>query len=498
MNHLTKLSLLIFLLNSCAFLPQHSNIESLEKGLSKAALLEDYDAFRSIYESANAGLYKYRTKAAVDSLFELERTRIKEGLTHRDFFKILWEVIDFTGSSHNELSYPGKLDKRLNKRAIFFPIPLIYIEGKLYTNKSVEEVQLGSEIQAINGMDAQNLVDQLTLYNTSTDGFNKSGKYAFINTDWLAFHLYLILGAQTGFEVLTALPGQATKSTKVAAVKYNDFALNFHFRYSKQLEEGLASTYEYTCLDSLSTAILEVHSFVIGPPKSKEYTDYKNFLDSVFLDLKNREVKHLIVDIRKNGGGIDPNDLLLYSYLTQAPFRENISAFTTFNEVPFSEYYLPDYKGEQAELEAELREEHNLLRDCRYYQNDTFNPSWQPNELAFQNQIYLLIDAEVASAGSLFASLVKSERRAIVIGEETLGGYYGHTGHIPVSYELPNSNFVLSFSIVDLKQDVVPLPDQHKGRGIMPDIPMHLSYDDFITQKDGVMARVLEYINQEQ
>lgn len=497
MNHLTKLILLIFLLNSCALISQSSNVGRLEKGLSKAALLKDYDTFRSIYESANAGLYKYRTKAAVDSLFDLQRTCIKEGLTHRDFFKILWEVIDFTGSSHNELGYPARLDKRLSKRAIFFPIPLIYIEGKLYTNKTVEEVPLGSEIQTINGVEAQNLIDQLTLYNTSTDGFNKSGKYAFINTDWLAFHLYLVLGAQAEFEVLAALPGQSTKSTKIAAVKYHDFALNFHFRHSKQLEEQLASTYKYTRLDSLSAAKLDVHSFVIGPPNSEEYADYKIFLDSVFLDLKNREVKHLIVDIRKNGGGIDPNDLLLYSYLTQRPFRENISAFTLFNDVPFAAYYLPDYKGEQAELEEELKAEHNLLKEGKYFQNDTYNPLWQPNELAFQNQIYLLIDAEVASAGSLFASLVKSEQRAIVIGEETLGGYYGHTGHIPVAYELPNSKFVLGFSIVDLEQDVVSLPDQAKGRGILPDIPIHLTYDDFMAQKDGVMARVLEYIVQQ-
>lgn len=497
MNHLTKLILLIFSLNSCALISQSSNVGRLEKGMSKTALLKDYDAFRSIYESANAGLYKYRTKAAVDSLFDLQRTCIKEGLTHRDFFKILWEVIDFTGSSHNELGYPARLDKRLSKRAIFFPIPLIYIEGKLYTNKTVEEVPLGSEIKTINGVEAQSLIDQLTLYNTSTDGFNKSGKYAFINTDWLAFHLYLVLGAQAEFEVLTALPGRATKSTKVAAVKYRDFVLNFYSRHSKVLEEKLASTYKYTRLDSLSTAILDVHSFVIGPPKSKEYADYKNFLDSIFLDLKNREVKHLIVDIRKNGGGIDPNDLLLYSYLTQRPFRENTSAFTLFNDVPFAAYYLPDYKGEQAELEEELRAEHNLLKEGKYFQNDTYNPLWQPNELAFQNQIYLLIDAEVASAGSLFASLMKSEQRAIVIGEETLGGYYGHTGHIPVAYELPNSKFVLGFSIVDLEQDVLPLPDQAKGRGIMPDIPMHLTYSDFMAQKDGVMARVLEYILQQ-
>lgn len=57
----------------------------------------------------------------------------------------------------------------------------------------------------------------------------------------------------------------------------------------------------------------------------------KKEIDSVFAANRNL--------ITQNGGGNDPNDLLLYSYLTSRNFRENLSAFTLFNSVPLKPYF---------------------------------------------------------------------------------------------------------------------------------------------------------------
>ena len=97
----------------------------------------------------------------------------------------------------------------------------------------------------------------------------------------------------------------------------------------------------------------------------------------------------------------------------------------------------------------------------------------------------MLIDPFVASAGSLFASLIKNDKHTIVIGEETMGGDYGHTGHSPMTYELPNSKLQLTFSIVDLEQDIKQLPDENYGDGIMPDFKVTQSYNDFMNNKDA-------------
>lgn len=117
-----------------------------------------------------------------------------------------------------------------------------------------------------------------------------------------------------------------------------------------------------------------------------------------------------------------------------------------------------------------------------------------PKPKAFKGKLVLLIDPYVASAASLFASLVKSDDESIVIGEETLGGYYGHTGHIPVTYELPNSKLLLTFSIVDLEQDVKPLDDERFGDGVVPDIRVVQSYEDFMVGRDTQLQFAVERI----
>ena len=83
--------------------------------------------------------------------------------------------------------------------------------------------------------------------------------------------------------------------------------------------------------------------------------------------------------------------------------------------------------------------------------------------------------------------MVKSDKHSIVIGQESLGGYYGHTGHIPVTYKLPNTELLLTFSIVDLEQDVQKLTDQKYGDGVKPDYNIEPTIEDYLNNKDIVL-----------
>ncbi len=240
---------------------------------------------------------------------------------------------------------------------------------------------------------------------------------------------------------------------------------------------------------------MTVNTFALGGPKSEGHKNYAAFLDSVFNDLKHRNIQNLIVDIRENGGGNDPNDLLLYSYLTGRNFRENRSAFTLFQSVPFKKCYVEEETDEIKDLEETLREEHSIQKDGKFYQNETFNAFWAPKPNAFTGKVYLLISPFVASAGSLFASMVKSDEGTVVIGQEALGGYYGHTGHISVTYQLPNTELQLSFSIVDLDQDVQKLPDQSYGDGVKPDFTVGQTIEEYLQSSDRVLEFALKQIS---
>ena len=90
--------------------------------------------------------------------------------------------------------------------------------------------------------------------------------------------------------------------------------------------------------------------------------------------------------------------------------------------------------------------------------------------------------------------MVAGNKKTIVIGEETQGGYYGHNGHIPIRYWLPKSKIRMMFSIVNLEQDVPQKANQPFGSGVIPDYEVRQSLEGFLTQRDVVLDYTLDLI----
>lgn len=467
----------------------------IDKKFGEEKLNEDFKIFKQIFEKANAGLYKYHSKEEIDSVFAVNQQKITDSTSFRMFYNLLYNVIDYSGSSHNALLPDDKTDRAISNQKIFFPIPLKYLNGKLYANSANGEIPLGSEITAVNHINADEFAKNVSKY-TSTDGHNQTGKYAFLQTDWMPYFVYLAYGEQKEFLIEYLVEGSPKKVT-VKPVTYKKFYQNNEGKFKPDYEK-YKNAYAFKTLDSI-TAILRVSTFGMGGPKSEEHKKYATFLDSVFTELKKDKIRNLIVDIRGNGGGNDPNDILLYSYLTKRDFRENKEAFVLVNDhIPLSDYFVGGSEEEIQEMLGELQREHSIFKDGKYYQNENYNKVWSPNPKTFQGEIYLLIDPFVASAGSLFASMVKSDSTSTVIGQETLGGYYGHTGHIPVTYQLPNTKLYLQFSIVDLKQDVRSLPDEKWGEGVKPDIFIQPTKSTYLNNRDTIMSFTKQLIRKNQ
>ena len=118
------------------------------------------------------------------------------------------------------------MDKQLSKEKIYFPIPLKYINGKLYTNLNYQGIPNGSQILSINKIPEEQFSSLVSKY-VSTDGFNKTGKYANIETDWLPFYIYLALGKQNEFKIKYKVTESNRKyKTTVTSVTYNNFYEN--------------------------------------------------------------------------------------------------------------------------------------------------------------------------------------------------------------------------------------------------------------------------------
>jgi len=483
--------------------------QSIDEPFSQKKMKKDLAVFKEIRQKANSGLYKYRTKKQIDSIYNWAETEIRNITTYREYYNLIIKLTDYEGSLHNDTSMPNKKWRNLrNEESGYFPLPIKWIDEKWVVNFKNGEIPLGAKIISVNDILISDLISELGKY-YPTDGINLTGKRIGIRTHF-ARYFRLKYGLQDNFKVVYK-EHNANESEEIVmkSVSYSKYYERFNKRHSRPFDQiyyadlSPNQKYSFKQIDSWS-GILKVHSFGMGNETSEEHKKYAKFLDSVFTQIKKSNLKNLIVDIRQNGGGDDPNDMITYSYLTIRKFQENKQAWISFEKIPLIKYYnigIPKFIRPLVvgKYNRELQEIFLLEKNGKYYQDENSDDHKirLPNEKAFNGKIYLLVSPAVASAGSLFASMVAGNENTTVIGEETMGGYYGHNGHTPLVYKLPKSKIVTQFSIVNLEQDVTKKTNQFYNRGIIPDIEINQTYVDFLNNKDTQLNYTLNLITNE-
>lgn len=499
MNKITTI-ILIF------FISYFANGQSIYDPFSQKKMKQDFEIFKQISKEANSGLYKYRTKQQIDSIYNWGNNQIEKLTSYRDFYNLICTISNFEGSVHNDIDLPKKYAENLkNETNGYFPYTIKWINGKWLLNIKDKEIPLGAEILTINEIPIAEIIQELYKY-YSTDGNNLTGKRVGLMAHFSKYYR-LQYGLTKSFNVSYVNPITKKLETKnIESIAYKSYYENFNkihslptdLFYFAHLKEN--QKYNYKQLDSL-TGILTIHTFAMGNETTKEHKKYIEFLDSIFIEIKTKEIKNLIVDVRNNGGGTDPNDLITYSYLTNRNFQENKEAWISFTKIPLVKYI--DHKIPRfirplvvGKFNKLFQDEFSQEKSGKFYQDENSydHKIRTPNPNAFKGDIYLLTSPKIASAGSLFAAMLSGNENTITIGEETMGGYFGHNGHTPLSYKLPKSKIVMTFSIVNLEQDVPKKENQKYDRGIIPDYEVTQTFEDFMTNTDTQMNFTMELI----
>ena len=455
----------------------------------------DFSLFTRILKRAHAGIYKYHSPRQVDSVFAYYQHQITDSTDVVTFYTYLAAATTYLGSLHDSVSLPDSTRERLAQQAVFFPYPVRLLDSVLVCDARNGPIPAGAILDQINGIPVFQLLARLEQFYT-TDGNHRAGKQIGI-TQHFSWFCRLAYGPYHSFRVVYHSCDQPVKH-EITMAAQSLASSQRQARYHPFPSSTDLPDYTFQLLRPSSRALLTVNTFEFRGEQATAHARYRQFLDSCFRVIQRQRIRHLIVDIRQNGGGDDPNDLVTFSYLAHQPFRENKTAFTLFQKVPFPQYYREEEQGEKAELEAELGREFPHHQQGHYYQAARYNPRWLPNSLAFRGKLYLLISPAVASAGSLFASLVASEGLAVLIGQETMGGYYGHTGHKSVEYELPHSKIRIHFSIVDLQQAVAAQGRTAYGCGVLPTYAVGQGCESYLQQRDAELEAALRLIKTKQ
>jgi hypothetical protein len=476
---------------------ESKNITILDGQFSPDQFVEDLRTFRSIREKANSGLYVYRTRKQIDSIYQQAESEARDSKNIFDFYKVIANVTGFEGSCHNYTDLPNHASYYLTQKPEYLPMTLKNMDGRLLQDSKEVALPLGAEILSINGVPAKEMISRFSKYYFS-DGYSMPYKETTGFERGMLDKFYIEFGTHKNYVISYQWNGNV-KEVSLPGISLENFKKLQDSRYSLTFDKKLLSEkYSFTKEeDGIYRLSLRGFDFATGK-EDPAYKKFSVFLDQMMDTLQREKINNLIIDLRGNTGGTGALYEKVFSYLTERPFRDSHYAYTKFNEVPMEEkliitsLFLSNGVQDKHGLNAYLKQLYPKDVQGKYYWADDKNPLIMPNDRIFKGQLYLLVDQRVASAASHLASLIKSYTNAVVIGKETVGGYYEHNGHLPLVYELPNTGIQTGFSIVHVIQDAQNLPDQKRGQGIIPHIKVQQTDQEFLDQTDVYLKKVSE------
>ena len=475
---------LLLLVAGCYFFPYNTDIVFQKYNSSR--LQYDFTVFRTVLERGHPGLYTYTSKTDMDHCFDSIYSTINSSSDIRDFHGKLAYVVNKIGCSHTNLYLPKDYYDTILKRANFFPVPIVYVDGGLYINSDMYEIPVGSHVISINGNQAEDIMQRMVNYNVP-DGFNKNYSLSQAAVDF-AYDYFLSYGPSANFKIEYAAPDSSKKETAgIAATTLekhlNDY--NYHTYYYYPSEVG----YDFEVIDSIHTALLTLRSFSFSTATT--FAAYRNFLNNSFSLLKREnDINNLIIDCRNNTGGEYENVFLLYRYLSRDAFKEVDSATVRFDKTPYTRFLDPDFAvSEKPALDSMIKHEFCRLPNGNSSMIDEENTTRRPHPMAFNGNVYVITNNNVLSAASNFVAMMKDSRRGIIVGEETGGGYNGHNGFTRLLYKLPNTGIQLEFSAVRVQHYLQH--HQLDKYGIEPDYQVGTSLEDVIENQDPQLSFVI-------
>lgn len=465
-----------------------------QEQLTKEQVLEDYKVLKDILIEGHPSLYEYTSKPKWDSLFSnFENEKIRAIRNKNDLYKSIVELTNYVRDGHLIVMHP-KLDSIPN----LFPLLLKIINQKLYTDTDDFGIPIGAEIVSIDGIDGTELRKKLMKYAPS-DGFNTSRKDRQIEREFGILHFYEF-GAKPSYQVTYKttsnqivqknIESQSFKSIGKRFTNRNSYFSIYHKSKNKSQfvknTRGKKEPFLYF-IDSLNTAILTINTFGLNQEQ------FQSNLKNLFKDIKRKNAKNLIIDIRQNEGGYPENANYTFSYIANETFIQPSSQHVITSSLPQSKNSQEVISGYTYKSFFEKYFQNGLKQENEWVINAPENDSsMEPSKKGFKGKVFILIGGKTFSAGSTFALNCKNEEIPL-IGEETGGGYYSHTGVYPVIYKLSHSNIKIMMSFVKVKKNVKD-ETLKKGRGVFPDVEVQLTVQDLIKGRDSQLDYVLKKI----
>jgi hypothetical protein len=441
-------------------------------------LQQDFLAMRSSLEESHPGLYLYKSKSTIDSIFNTNSSSLNKTMTGREFMLLTCRVSSQIGDGHLKVVPPKIQLDSLDFGPTAIPFNVYCVNDKLYVRKNYSSLDdkefLGSQIISINGHSIEDFIQEY-LQIFPSDGNNLTHKYRLLSSNrYFTRYFSMLYGYAEQYKVdYISLNETALKTKTLQGLPFDNLLKIADERYPAKIEEQKPAYFKIN--EDEKYAYLKIKSFDKGQFK-KNKMNFEKFLEASFKKMESTNIPNLIIDVRDNGGGTDEYGRILFSYFVNQPFdyykslRMNKESFDCFKYTN-----RPDMKAPTGMLKPNKEGTFDNVQHPNVGKQNPSSPFYSGN-------IYVLINGWCFSTTSEFLSQLHFHTKAVFIGEESGGGYYGNCSGPTPDFTLPNTKVRIEIPLMNYRMAVENY--QYHDRGLIPDYTVTPSIIDKISNID--------------
>lgn len=446
----------------------------------------------------------------------------KPNATKKDFKFLGQKYVGSVHNQHTSLYLKVKYDD-------FYPFKVFNSYGKLYLRniaRNQDSLLIGKEIVEMNGFPIGEVQKRLKRFSFSE---NEIGQLADLRWGWYYYNVdYLIeIGVVHSYKDVLKIKFKDGNLVELRSVKSKE--LNFYSlkelphpltRHRKEIYSyhifpeanlgylqflachdrddlfGGIQSYVKPWLQPVARAYVKRQMRKKKPSKrianyyNQKYPVFKDFVWEMVDSLNRSGVEHLVIDLRRNGGGnLDLGIELLY-FLTD---RKDLQGFKeyAYTSAVYKKYFPSEYqmllrnRTEVPDNQLVLKSDgQDFFAQEQNPKSDYYIPVGRP---IFKGKIYVLANYQTGSAAAMLATLIQDNHLGTLIGTSVGNNASGPTSFTPM--RLPKTKASFGEASTYLVR-----PDESKGAYQIPDYWVEYTIDDLITGRDPYLEKAMELI----
>ena len=438
--------------------------------LQPEGMRSDFNFLREKLEQTHPGLYKRRSKEAMQHLMDSLSKTIDRPLGFLAFYSKIAFLMAETRCEHSYANMGTRGDE-LMKKWKMLPFQLFFSGTKpmvIVNGTGDRDIVPGDELVSINGRPIDIIISTIRQY-LPADGFMTSPKDHWLSSMNFNMAYNQFIEQPEAYDVVfkkadgsfirrsfsTGLSFREINKNALAN-PVNKTVLDASKRGDKMRKMQFALTFE----TNQPVAVMTIRTFATDKKK------FQNKIDGFFSEIAEKKPTDLIIDLSYNGGGEEELAAYLMSYLIDKPTKfmemeyliDTSEAMFALSNIP-AEVRMNKY--------AYIDSMQNGISKAKITEYSMELQMMQPRQNGFHGRVWLYVNGGTASAASTFSAVAQSNKRAMLVGDETSGSFSGGGTVLGLDLRLPYSGIQVHSSVV---YQVFPTKGRDPNRGVVPEI----------------------------